>query len=221
MIRLAGLAFALMLGGCSSAITVSELDPRLPPGTPVNGLPVRVPRTYVLHVFKLNDDGKGYTELQITGDKTVKMGDPEHLYVLGFKGQTLSNPTFEVKLTADGGIDHVNLSSSSKAGQDALTELGTQIGNIQTQLATNRTNANQHTDDYASALGDYYTKLADYCTASKTTPLDVIAVKGKAAALYGSEIKLQRAHDTAKSNDVLPFSSLIKPETDVGVGCQT
>lgn len=220
MRALVWLPLSLLLAGCSSAITVKEFDPRLPPGAAVDGIPVRVPRTYNVRLYMYDPDKNAYTEFTITGDKTVTIGDPEHLYAIGFKGQTLSNPTFEIKLNDNGGIDHVNLASASQ-GQAALTELGTQIGAIQTQLATNRSTADSHVDDYASALGDYYSKLADYCTASKATPVDMVAVKGKAAALYGSEIKLRRAHDTAKSTDVLPFATLVNPEIDVGVGCPT
>eukprot|EP01037_Dinobryon_pediforme_P019491 gene19491-19918_t len=208
----------LLVAGCSSDLIVSQLNPRLAPGAAVDGIPVRVPRNYTVRLYRLSEDGKSYQAQTTTSDKTATIGDPEHLYVIGFKGNPLANPTVEIAVSPDGGVDHVNLASSSQA-QASLTELGNQIANVTAQLATNQTAQEGQNDAYATALADYYAKLKDYCTASAASPQNRLTIKANAAALYGSEIKLRRAQQSAKLAQPLPFTTLIDPETDVGVGC--
>jgi len=211
------LVIAAGLGGCATEIKVHELDPAAPAGSKVDGIPVYAPNAYRVHVLMLGTDGT-YKEQALTGGATATIPDTSRLYVIGFKGWPLATHTIEIALNDNGTVDHVNQNSTADV-KDALTQLGTSAVAVKTQLAANRTAANQQADDYEAARGDYYSKLGDYCTASKASPLDVVAVKGKAQALRASELKLRRAHDAAKSLDALPFATVINPDTDVGLGC--
>lgn len=137
---------AVMLGGCSANIAVNEVKPE---DTTLNGMPFRVAKPYIAHVFR-NVDGK-YVE--IGHGFATTLPDKDHLYVLQFNGATFSNGTVELALNEDDTIKSVHVKSTS-TGQADLTAAGTQLSSLATALnnaqTTSATNRNTVQDAYAA-----------------------------------------------------------------------
>lgn len=121
------LAGTICLQGCATKVNVKEVAVDLPAGTPVNGIPFRVPARFALEVYELTKDGK-YHKLDTTTTADT-LADTSRLYLLQVDGQPLSQGTVTFKLNIDSTIDTLKIVSSSK-GQEALTELGAGIKSV-------------------------------------------------------------------------------------------
>jgi hypothetical protein len=210
------------LGGCASSLTVKEIANNAPAGTEVDGVPFRVPRTYTVTLYKLTGTGSdaksAYTPQKAVAPITQTVPDMDHLYVLGFHGEPLSNPTVNLTMNSDSTIQNVSL-SSSPSGQAALNAVGAQLTAIGGALTTNKKNDYTAQTTYESAKSTYYTSLQAYCKASTALPIDGNAVRVAAQAVHASEVALMQARSLADSSEALPFSRLVDPQTDVGLGC--
>lgn len=209
---------ALLLTACASSLKVTEISNDTPIGTAVDGIPFRVLRPYTAKLYKLNDGKSSYVLATSTPSVSFTMPDMRHLYVLGFEGQPLSNPTVNLTLNPDDTINTVSL-SSSPSGQAALTAVGAQITAVGGALTANQTAKTTAQTAYASARTAYYTAMQSYCKASTAQPLDPNAVRAAAAGVYASEITFLQARDAAQASDAAPFPRVIDPQNDVGLGC--
>ncbi len=115
------------LGGCSSQIMVSDIPNDLAPGTEVSGIPFRMTKRFVATVYEKRKDG--YKKIAEDQSITVTIPDPDHLYVLGFRAQVLSNGTIDLTLNSDNTIQKLTLTSESK-GAAAITAASTQLNAI-------------------------------------------------------------------------------------------
>jgi hypothetical protein len=221
MIRLTRVAACLLLAGCSSQVTVTQIPNDTKAGTAIDGIPFRPQRSYRASLYHYDKASGNYAEEALTGGTpSVVIPDQDHLYVLGFHGDILANPTIEIALNPDSSIEHFSLSSKNQAPA-ALTEAGTQLAAVTKAVndanTASKKTTNDNADAYDTALLDYYTKQQSYCSASKAAPIDLGAVRVKAADLYGSEVKLLRA--AVQIGKTTPFATPLNPDNDVGVGC--
>jgi hypothetical protein len=154
--------------------------------------------------------------------QAVIVADTTKLYVLGFTGDTLANPQFDLQMNGDNTINTVGLTSTSQ-GQAALTQLGTEINAVNVANAADKTAkqtaAQKVSDAFATAQADYYAKEQAYCTASNATPKDLSVIRTAAANVYASETTLVRTNQALPIPNTLPFGQIINPATDIGVGC--
>lgn len=222
-IRLLSALIALPLAACGSSLSVHEIANDAPIGTKVDGIPFRVPRAYTVALYKAasvtDDQAKAYAPQDPTAPTTsATIPDMSHLYVLGFSGQPLSNPTINIALNPDGTISSASL-SSSPSGQQALAAVATQMTAANSALQSNRTGANTAASAYASALSAYYTAMQAYCSVSKASPRDAGAVRVAAANVLVAQVGLSQAHDAANETQPLPYSKPVDPATDIGTGC--
>ncbi len=116
------------LQGCATQVSVQEIRVDLPAGSPVNGIPFRVPARFALDVYQLKSDGT-YGKPLDTTTTVDTLADTSRLYLLKVDGQPLSQGTVTFKLNPDATIDTLKIVSSSKA-QDVLTELGTGVKSV-------------------------------------------------------------------------------------------
>ena len=209
---------ALLLASCASSLHVTEIRNDAPAGTKVDGIPFRVPRAYTVKLYQLRSDKNLYTPVANAPPMSVTAPNMGHLYVLGFEGQPLSNPTVSLTLNSDNTIQNVSL-SSSPSGQAALTAISTQMTAVNGAFTTNHTAKNSADTAYAATVTAYYTAMQAYCKASTASPLDRDAVRTAAAGVKASEITYNQARETANASDTPPFSRLIDPQSDVGFGC--
>ena len=184
----------------------------------MDGIPFRVPRAYTVKLYQLKSDKSVYTPVANAPPMSVTAPNMSHLYILGFKGQPLSNPTVSLTLNSDNTIQNVSL-SSSPSGQAMLTAIGAQMTAVNGAFTTNHTAKNTADASYASARTAYYTAMQAYCKASTASPLDPDAIRTAAAGVYASEVTYNQARETANASDTPPFSRLINPQSDVGFGC--
>ena len=118
-----------VLGGCASEIVVSKMADAAKPGDAVDGIPFRMPKRFVAAIYQLGD--KGYKKLETQEEIRVTVPDPDNLYVLGFRGQVLSNGSVDLTMNPDNTIAKVTLGSESK-GAAAITAASTQLNAIAT-----------------------------------------------------------------------------------------
>lgn len=121
---LVSLAVAGCLASCSSRILHSEIDPKLDPGSKIEGVPYRMPKRYKATVYEKTE--KGYKPLK---ELLVTIPDPTRLYVLGFRSDVLSTATLDIQMNVDNTLSQVALKSSS-AAPALVTEVGKGLTSI-------------------------------------------------------------------------------------------
>jgi hypothetical protein len=119
----------LGLGGCAAEIRVSEISNELPPGSAVEGIPFRTPKRFTAVIYEKQKGG--YVEMT---RQLITVPDPDRLFLLGFRGQPLSNSTIDLALNPDNTIQQISLKSTS-TGAAALTAAGAQLNAVATAEA--------------------------------------------------------------------------------------
>jgi hypothetical protein len=174
------IAMAALIGlcACSSQIEVSEIPNTLPSGSEVRGIPFRVPKRFIAVIYEKRKDG-----YMPVFEQPVTLPDPDHLYLLGFTSQVLSNATIDLSLNSDNTIQQVALKSEAK-GTSALKEAGTQLS--------------------ATAIALQVREKAEETAATTKANLAIAADKAKQAAdLAALENKLLQANPNASAEDLL------------------
>ena len=145
------LALASALQGCATQVSVKQIDVDLAAGSPVNGIPFRVPARFALDLYALNKDGK-YDKLDTTTTVDT-LADTSRLYLLQVDGQPLSQGTVTFKLNTDATIDTLKVVSSNKA-PEALAELGAGIKSVtEAQAASKKADAANKTSAETAEAG--------------------------------------------------------------------
>ena len=166
------------LTACASQIQVSEIPNDLAPGSTVDGIPFRTPKRFIAVIYEKQNGG--YQEV---ARKPVTLPDPDHLYVLGFRSQVLSNATLDLTLNPDNTLQAVSLKSTS-TGAAALTAAGTQLS--------------------AVATAEQASKKAAAATATTSANLAIAADKAKQVAdLATLQHQLLLANPNASAEDLL------------------
>lgn len=143
----AAIATAVTLSACSTSLKVSEISNQLPAGSEVNGIPFRIPKRTTMKIYELTDKN-GY---RLVYSQPVTIADPNRLFVLGFESLPLANSTLDFKMNDDNTLSTIAVKSESK-GADALTELGTQAGAVNTAINTKETAVKTAATSTAAAL---------------------------------------------------------------------
>lgn len=201
---------AVLAGGCSSQVRVSELDNDLKAGADVNGLPFRAMRRYKVTLYRLAPNGK-YEQVQ--ADKgAATLPDPERLYVLQMKGQPLSDDTVTVTLNPDSTIKKlvVDIKGKDKDGLDAITKA---IGDIDSARTAKDTAAETAaTTGEAARLAAQKARLdAEAAEVElKALPTDATPLAKKLAESKVANLKLE-ANQKARKAGISPL-----PFPDVG-----
>jgi len=151
----------------------------------------------------------------------VTLPDPDHLYLLGFESQVLSNATVDLALNPDNTIQQISLKSESRGGA-ALKEAGAQLNATATALQSlSKAEAVAETNKETMATtkaglaltADKAKQAADLATLEYTvlqanpnaSPLDLLkaAQKERSAKLDANEAA-RRANRVPYFPDVLP-----------------
>jgi hypothetical protein len=180
------IAVFLCLAGCSSQIKVTEISDKLPAGSDVEGIPFRTPKRFIAVIYE--KQSLGYKQVY---EMPVTLPDPDHLYLLGFSSQMLSNSTIDLSLNTDNTIQTISLKSEQKATA-AATATGTQIAAATTALQARQKTA----ADLAKADADAAKAAAEATTTAAT--LAIAADKAKQAADLAA-IELQVVRDDPNS----------------------
>lgn len=197
---------AMLLGGCSTQVRVSELDNKLTAGSEVNGLPFRAMRRYKVALFRLS--GGSYE--QVEPDKGVTLPDPDRLYVLKMAGQPLSDDTVTVTLNDDGTIKKLVVDVKGK-DKEALDGLAKAIGDADAARTARRTAAEtETTSGEAARLAAQKAKLdADLAEVELSAlPADATAVARKTAENKLANARLDANQKARKAGLPLPFSDV-------------
>jgi hypothetical protein len=126
-------SLAISLCGCTSSVSVSEVDP----GTEaVDGIPFRVREPMVVEIYSVNKGADGSAPIEVTRVATelMSVANPERLYVLHFRGLAFSNGTLETAHAWDGALTKVATTTENQA-PETLTALSGELTSVSKFLA--------------------------------------------------------------------------------------
>lgn len=188
---------SIVLSGCSSKMTVTEISPDAVAGTSVNGIPFRILKRYEAELYEKR--GTKYEWIK-TEPLAFTLADPHRLYVLGLEGMPFATSTLDVTFnTENNTIVQAKLVSTSK-GAEAIEKAGAQLTAVTNALvAKEKLKTAEETAEANAAIAadkafqdaevaalEYQLLLAD----PNSKPLDLLKAKNKerAAKLSANEL---------------------------------
>lgn len=201
-------AVAVLLAGCSTQVSVKELDLQtVKAGDAVDGLPFRTLQRYQLDMYRR--DGDQYVKVQ-QDQRMATLADLKHVYVLQMSGMPLSNDTVGVTLNKDNTIKKisVDIKGQNKEALDKLTSFAGEIDAGKTAKATAAETATSGGEALrlASLQAQQTADLAALELAA--LPADASALTRKTAENKLVLAKLTANQAARKAGQALPFADI-------------